>query len=65
VQVLYEQGPTTADGSGTWISTSAASIDNVITDEDWLLVTLRLAGPTQFENGRGRACVDGATGGLC
>jgi hypothetical protein len=65
LQVLYDQGPTTANGAGTWLSTRSASLDNVIADEDWLLMTLRLAGPTQFENTRGRACVDGATGAPC
>ena len=65
LQVLYEQGPTTAMGAGTWIATSAAVVDNVLADEDWLLVTLRLAGPTRFESSRGRACVDGATGARC
>lgn len=65
IQVLYEHGPTTAQGSGMWLTTSAASIDNVVADEDWLLLTLRLTGQTRFENSRGRACVDGATGALC
>lgn len=65
LQVLYEQGPTTAMGAGTWISTRAAVVDNVLADEDWLLVTLRLAGPTRFESALGQACVDGATGARC
>lgn len=65
LQVLYEHGPTTAMGAGTWISTSTAVIENVIADENWLLMTLRLAGPTQIENSRGRACVDGSTGARC
>lgn len=65
IQVLYEHGPTTADGSGMWLTSSAATIDNVIADETWLLLTLRLTGPTQFENSFGKACVNGATGARC
>lgn len=65
LQVLYEQGPTTAMGAGTWISTRDAVVDNVLADEDWLLITLRLAGPTRFESALGQACVDGASGARC
>lgn len=65
IQVLYDHGPTTAGGSGMWLTSSSASIDNVLVDETWLLLTLRLSGPTYFENGRGKACVNGATGARC
>ncbi|MGF1625396.1 MAG: hypothetical protein ACFCVH_10970 [Alphaproteobacteria bacterium] len=65
IQVLYDLGPTTAHGAGMWLTSSTASIENVVADDDWLLMTLRLAGPTGFENSRGRACVDGATGARC
>lgn len=69
VQVLYEQGPTTAGGSGMWLTSSSASVGNVVADvedgENWLLLTIRLLGPTRFENDRGKACVNGATGARC
>lgn len=69
VQVLYEQGPTTAGGSGMWLTSSSASVGNVVADvedgENWLLMTIRLLGPTHFENDRGKACVNGATGARC
>lgn len=65
IRVLYDHGPTTGGGSGMWLTSEAAELDNVLADESWLLLTLRLAGPTHFENSFGKACVDGTTGARC
>jgi hypothetical protein len=61
IQVQYDY----AGGSSMWVATSAAILDGVEVDQDWLMLTLRLAGPTRFENTQGRACVDGSSGARC
>ncbi|MEZ5666398.1 MAG: hypothetical protein R3F55_02995 [Alphaproteobacteria bacterium] len=65
IQILYDVGPTSASGNGMWVTTSSAVVENVATNEGWLLLTMRLAGPTNFENSRGRGCIDGATASRC
>lgn len=54
-----------AGGSGMWVTTNAAILDNVAAVDGWLYLTFSLNGPTRFENTQGKACVDGATGARC